>query len=131
MATEQRHQPDRRRRPRGGRRASDVAGYTPLVFVVDGNDRRREISEAILAKLKFAVAPFPTVDAAVSVMKGLRPEVVAAGRVEYMRLRDRLTTGVDGLVIPLALIADDASPDAIVEAVRAALRTATVVPLRP
>lgn len=122
MTSEQRRELDRRRRPRGGRRATDVAGFTPLVFVVDGDDRRRDVCEAILAKLRFAVAPFASVDAAVSVMNGLRPEVVAAGRLEYMGLRERMASGSNGLVIPLVLIPETASPDDIVEAVRNALR---------
>lgn len=126
MATEHRVQPDRRRRPRGGRRASDTAGFTPLVFVVDGNERQRDVCETILAKLRFAVAPFPTADAAVAVMSGLRPEVVAAGRGEYMRLRERMTTGSNGLVIPLVLIPEGASPDAIVDAIREGLRSSTI-----
>ena len=126
MTMEQRQQPDRRRRPRGGRRATDVAGFTPLVFVVEANERRREVCETILARLKFAVAPFATADAAVAVMSGLRPEVVAAGRAEYMRLRDRMAVGSDGLVIPLVLIPDDAPPDAIVESIRTALRSTTI-----
>lgn len=129
MSTEQRQQrlqPDRRKRPRGGRRADDAVGFTPLVFVVDGDDRRRDVCETILARLRFAVAPFPTADAAVAVMSGLRPEVVAAGRVEYMRLRDRMAAGSNGLVIPLVLIPDEAPPEAIVEAIREGLRNTTM-----
>lgn len=126
MDSEQRHQPDRRRRPRGGRRETDRAGFTPLVFVVDSDSRRRDICEAILAKLRFAVAPFPTVDAALAVMAGLRPEVVAAGPVEYAALRDRMVAGTNGLIVPVALIPPDAPPDAIAEAVRNALRTSSI-----
>lgn len=122
MDSEHRHGPDRRRRPRGGRRAADRSGFTPLVFVVDADARRRDVCETILAKLRFAVAPFETADAAVAVMSGLMPDVVAAGRGEYMRLRERMATGPNGVVIPLVLLAPDAAPEGIVDAVRGALR---------
>jgi len=122
---EKRHLPDRRRRPRGGRRAGDVAGFTPLVFVVS-DKRRREVSEAILAKLRFAVAPFDSADAAAAMMLSLRPEVVVAGRLDYMKLRDKMAPANNGLPIPLVLIPDGATPEAVVEAVRAALRQSPV-----
>ena len=44
----------------------------------DDDSRRRDISEAILAKLRFAVAPFESVDTAIAAMPALRPEVVVA-----------------------------------------------------
>ncbi len=126
MTSEQRQQLDRRRRPRAGRRATDVGGFTPLVFVIDSDSRRREVSETILARLRFAVAPFATVDAAVAVMAGLRPDVIAAGSTEYDHLRDRIAAGSTGLLVPLVPIPESAAPDAIVDAVRNALRTPTV-----
>ena len=49
-ASERRLGPDRRERSRGGRRATDQAGYSPLVLVVDRDAHGRETCEAILAK---------------------------------------------------------------------------------
>src|SRR5262245_64145980 len=82
---------DRRRLPRGGRRPDDVLGYTPLVMVVDGEARRREISEAILAKLMFAVAPAESVERALSIAQALHPEVIVAGEQDAQRIRDQIT----------------------------------------
>jgi hypothetical protein len=79
---------DRRRRPRGGRRPDDVRGFTPLVMVVDSEARRRDISEAILAKLMFAVAPVESADKAIAVLKALSPEVIVAGEQDAQRLRE-------------------------------------------
>ena len=39
-----------------------------MIVVIDDDPRRRDISEAILAKLRFAVAPFESADQAISAM---------------------------------------------------------------
>ena len=125
MATfnEQRQGEERRRQPRGGRRTTDVPGYAPMVLVVDENSRTREISEAILVKLRFAVAPFESVDKALSVMQGLRPDIVVAGEREAERLRDSVPHDRHGLPIPIVTITEhNRAADALVEAVRRALR---------
>ena len=70
--------PDRRRFARGGRRTTDRAGYAPMVVVIDDDLTRLDLSEAILAKLRFAVAPFATVEKAMAAMHALRPEIVVA-----------------------------------------------------
>src|SRR6476620_8262819 len=70
--------PDRRRQARGGRRPTDIWGYAPLVFVVDARPRGRDACEAILAKLRFAVAPFDSVDQALKVVTALRPDIIVA-----------------------------------------------------
>jgi len=125
MATlkEQRQGGERRRQLRGGRRTTDVPGYAPMVLVVDENSQTREISEAILAKLRFAVAPFESVDKALSVMQGLRPDIVVAGEREVERLRDSVPHDRHGLAIPIVTITkQNRAADALIEAVRRALR---------
>jgi DNA-binding NtrC family response regulator len=114
---------DRRRQPRGGRRRADREGFAPLVFVVDDDARRRDISEAILAKLRFAVAPFESVDKAISVMQALRPAVVVARADLVDRLRASLPRDAQNRSIPLVPIPDDLqSAEPLVEAVRQVLR---------
>ena len=49
-----------------------------MIVVVDGDAQRREISETILAKLRFAVAPFTSAEQAISAMRGLLPGAVVA-----------------------------------------------------
>jgi len=116
---------NRRRQPRGGRRANDGGGYTPMIVVIDDDSRRRDISEAILAKLRFAVAPFESVDKAITAMRALRPEVVVAREDAVAALHGRMPTDREGRVIPLLAITDElAAPEALVEALRRLLPSA-------
>jgi FixJ family two-component response regulator len=113
--------PDRRQRPRGGRRWTDVEGLTPLVFVVAGETQARETCEMILAKVRFAVVPFASSEAALATMDGLRPEVVLAAETDWQRMLGAMAVGFD---IPIVRLPDDAAPEAVVNAVRQALRQA-------
>src|SRR5689334_19163447 len=100
MTTERRSGGDRRRISRGGRRPGDMPGYSPLVMVVDSDDRRRELSEAILAKLQFAVAPVETVDKAITIAHALRPSAIVCAPADAAALRTRLRFDVP--LVPLA-----------------------------
>jgi hypothetical protein len=121
--TELRLVADRRRFARGGRRADDRSGYAPMVVVIDEDARRLEIAETILAKLRFAVAPFGSVDKALAAMQALRPEIIVAGETAVQELRGRLPADRDGRTIPLLPVTPElADPEALVEAVRETLR---------
>src|SRR5687767_12771231 len=85
---------DRRSRARGGRRAGDKAGFAPLVMVVDENAENGARCEAILAKLRFAVAPAHTVDEALRVMDALRPNLVVARVKDLAKLKRATPSGV-------------------------------------
>ena len=123
--------PDRRRFARGGRRADDRGGYAPMVVVIDDDTRRLEISEAILAKLHFAVAPFGSVEKALAAMQALRPEIVVAGESAVQELRGRLPADRDGRAIPLLPITPElADPEALIEALREMLREHTLEGLK-
>lgn len=119
--SDKRQGPDRRERPRGGRRTTDVAGCTPLVMVVDPDPHRRDIAEAILAKLRFAVAPIESVEKAAAVIQDLCPEIiVVAGEQEAQRIRG-LALENDGA--PIIAVSDETRvTDALIETVRRALR---------
>ena len=95
--TELRLVPDRRQNARGGRRADDRDGYAPMVVVIDVDATRLDISEAILAKLRFAVAPFDSVDKALAAMRALRPEIIVAREDAAKELRGRIQQAVDEL----------------------------------
>ncbi len=115
--------PDRRRFARGGRRTTDPAGYAPMVVVIDDDLTRLDLSEAILAKFRFAVAPFATVDKAMAAMHALRPEIVVARTECVQQLRDRLPVDRDGREIPLLpLTAELTEPSALIEALRHVIR---------
>ena len=86
-APEQRRGPDRRRRPRGGRREEDREGFAPLVLLVGADASVVEQSEAVLAKLKFGVTVSSSVEEALVVLAGLRPDIVVAGPDDAHRIR--------------------------------------------
>ena len=117
--TDKRQGPDRRRRPRGGRRPEDVRRFTPLVMVVDSESRRRDISEAILAKLMFAVAPVESADKAVSIIRALHPEVIVAGERDAQRIRELVPA--DAGIRILSLAEGTRVTDALIDAVRRSL----------
>jgi hypothetical protein len=110
---------DRRGRPRGGRRAGDKPGYAPLVMLVDENAENGARCEAILAKLRFAVAPAHTVDEAVRVMDALRPNLVVARVQDVERLRQATPSGVPFV----ALTEEHNDLELMVEEIRRALRS--------
>ena len=115
-ASERRQGPDRRNRARGGRRATDPAGYSPLVLVIDRDSHGRETCEAILAKLRFAVAPVESAEKALSIMAALKPDIVVVRDSEAALLR--------GISAPLVVMEPSQDPLALVEAIRRALRAA-------
>jgi len=116
---------DRRRQSRGGRRAGDRPGYAPLVLVVDGEAGRRDVTETILARLRFAVAPVDSADRALDLMKALRPEIIVSPEADASRLREHTPRDKGGVPIPVVSVPRDSrDPDVLVEAIRRALRSA-------
>ena len=117
--------PDRRRQSRGGRRPNDIEGYAPLVFVIDPRPSGRDTCEAILAKLRFAVAPFESVDQAARVVAALRPDLILACSEHIDAVRAAVAPQRDQHTIPIVAIPEhDADAVALVNTVRAALRFA-------
>jgi len=122
---ERRKNSDRRRYPRGGRRDYDRAGYCPLVLVADQDPGSAARSEAVLARLRFAVAPVSSVDEAIRVMRALRPEVVVARLRDNEQLRYELRKDPLTADIPVVEIGEEtAYPEKFVEDIRAAIRAA-------
>ena len=108
---------DRRHRPRGGRRAGDQAGFAPLVLLVDEDADSGQRSEAILVKLRFAVAPARTLAEATRVMDALRPDLIV-GRVSDPEALRRAAPQE----IPVVILDDGHSaPEAMISEIRRAL----------
>lgn len=84
---EPRRGPDRRKFARGGRRADDASGFAPLVLLVGPAESVIAQSEAVLAKLRFAVTTCNTVEEALQVMTGIRPDVIVADGEAASRIR--------------------------------------------
>lgn len=117
----ERRGPDRRRRPRGGRRDGDQKGFAPLILVADEDAASRDLCEAILAKLNFAVAPVDSIEKALSVITTLQPDlIVAHGKNTSALERAAWPDGV-----PFLQVTDDLrDPDKLVDAIRKTLRAA-------
>lgn len=93
-------------------------------MVVDSEVRRREISEAILAKLSFAVAPVESAEKAVSILQALNPEVIVASEKDAKKIRE-LFPAESGIAI--VAVSDDAQgTEALIEEVRRCLRDRSV-----
>lgn len=115
---EQRRSPDRRTGSRGGRRDDDRPGFAPLVLVADDDADSSLRCEAILAKLRFAVAPARGLQEATRIMGALRPDVVVARLSDIDALR--LATPSD---VPIIALTDDMlAPEALINEIRRVLR---------
>ena len=114
-----RNGPDRRRLSRGGRRADDGPGYAPLVLLVGGDADVVGQSEAVLAKLRFAVATSGSVDDALRVMTGLRPDIVVADADGAARIRLEAPEHVPVVVLDDTMRADR---EVLVESIRETIR---------
>lgn len=119
---ERRHASDRRRFARGGRRPGDRSGYAPLVLVADDAGSGKHC-EAILSALRFAVAPADSVEEAVRVMHGLRPNLVVAHLRDNDRLRAEMREDIFTAGVPLIAIDEVTSdPEMLIEEIRRVLR---------
>lgn len=116
---EHRRGPDRRRRPRGGRRTEDASGFAPLVLMVGEAPGVMARSEAVLAKLHFAVSIVGSAEDALRVIPGLRPDLVVATDADSARIR--LETPENVPVVSMEVEAQE-NPEALVEEIRRALR---------
>ena len=115
--------PDRRRTPRGGRRPSDPMGYSPLILVADDDASNGARCVAILAKLRFAVAPAHSVEEAVKVMEALRPNLIVARLADEPALRAQMASNPEIGDIPLVtMTAENDDPVILIEEIRRALR---------
>ena len=101
---------DRRRQGRGGRRPEDQDGFAPLVLVADDDAGSGARCEAILAALRFAVAPAHSSEEALRVMHAFRERLGA----------DNTTAGVPIISVTREI----EEPEALVEEIRRVLRSA-------
>jgi hypothetical protein len=117
---EHRRGPERRRQPRGGRRADDFAGFAPLVLLVGNDATVIDGSEAVLAKLRFGVTVSGTVEDALRVLPGLRPDIVVANPDDAPRIRMEAPEHLPVLVMTEEMREDR---EALVEGIRQLLRS--------
>jgi PleD family two-component response regulator len=126
--TERRNARDRRRFARGGRRDYDRDGFSPLILVVDEDADSSARCEAILAALKFAVAPARSADEALAVMRALRPNLVVARVSDPRRLEREMQNSELTAAVPVLIVTDDMlSPEDLIAAIRKTLSARTLV----
>jgi hypothetical protein len=90
----------------------------PLVLIVGKQPEVTAQSEAVLAKLRFAVSMVGDADDALRVIPDLRPDLVVATEADSARIRLEAPQNV-----PVVKIADSGQdPEALVEEIRRALR---------
>jgi CheY-like chemotaxis protein len=122
LDSERRDKPDRRTTPRGGRRPSDPQGYSPLVLVADDDANSGARCVAILARLRFAVAPAHSVEEAIKVMEALHPNLIVARLRDEPALREQMATNPEIGEIPMiTLTSENDAPQLLVEEIRRAL----------
>ena len=118
--TQQRRGSERRRQPRGGRRAGDREGFAPLVMLVGDEHTMMDRSEAILAKLRFAVTTTTSVDHAIRLLPELRPDLVVAGEMDGARIRRSAPHKLTIVVMDRSMRDD---PDALIREILRTLRS--------
>lgn len=119
--TEQRQSPDRRKQPRGGRRPEDRDGFAPLIMLVGDRPGTGELAEAVLAKMRFAVAISRGADDALESLASLRPDLVIAGDADARRIRLEAPEYRPVLEMTDAMRQD---PHSLIDSIRQTLRTA-------
>jgi hypothetical protein len=117
--SEHRERADRRRQPRGGRRSGDRLDFAPLVLLVGDGSPVTSMAEAVLAKLRFAVTTSKSVDVALKVVRGIRPDIVVAGSEAAARVRSE---GAGSLSVLVMTDEMRKNPEALIPAIRDALR---------
>jgi CheY-like chemotaxis protein len=97
-------------------------GFSPLILVADDDAEAGSRCVAILARLRFAVAPCHSVDEAIKVMETLQPTLAVARLRDEPALRARMSANPAIADIPLiTLTAENDAPHLMIEAIRAAL----------
>src|SRR5262245_1023033 len=114
---------DRRSSPRGGRRPGDTQGYSPLILVADDDANAGAHCVAILARLRFAVAPAHSVEEAIKVMTSLHPTLIVSRLKDATGLREQMASNPDLGDIPVVtLTPENDAPQFMIEEIRRALR---------
>jgi CheY-like chemotaxis protein len=120
---DRRNTSDRRNSPRGGRRPGDVQGYSPLILVADDDANSGARCVAILARLRFAVAPAHSVGEAIKIMTSLHPTLIVTRLKDEAVLRQQMASDPSIGDIPiLTLTAENEAPLDMVEEIRRVLR---------
>ena len=98
-------------------------GYSPLILVADDDANSGARCVAILARLRFAVAPAHSVEEAVKVMEALKPDLIVARLKDEPALRQQMVSNpAIGDIQLITLTEENDAPQLLIEAIRQALR---------
>ena len=89
------------------------------MLLVGDDEPVTSMAEAVLAKLRFAVTTSKTVDDAIRVLAGLRPDIVVAGAADANRVKREAAAKLSVVVMT-----DDMreNPEVLIPAIRETLR---------
>jgi DNA-binding response OmpR family regulator len=93
-----------------------------LILVVEPDAKRRAQCEATFERLKFAVAAFPEAEPALEALSWFSPDVVVIDRREADAFRQAVPVAPHAAPPLVELSHDVESDEAVVDAVRVALR---------
>jgi PleD family two-component response regulator len=114
---------ERRRQARGGRRPEDEDGFAPLVLVADDDAGSGARCEAILAGLRFAVAPAHSAEEALRVMHALRPNLIVSHLRDDVAFKEQLGADNSTAGVPIISVTPEIEqPEALIEEIRRVLR---------
>ena len=114
--------------PRGGRRPDDQNGYAPLVLLADDDQGSGARCEAILAALKFAVAPAHSAEEAMRIMRALRPNLVVSHLTDDGAFREAIEADATTAGVPVITLTEETQePTALVEEIRRVLGSERVL----
>jgi len=100
-----------------------VQGYAPLILVADDDADSGARCVAILARLRFAVAPAHSVEEAIKVMTSLHPTLIVTRLKNEPALRQQMAADPSLGDIPiLALTPENDAPQVMIEDIRRTLR---------
>ena len=89
-------------------------------MVVEPDEALRDVTEAVLAGLRFAVVPVESIEQALSLSRAIRPSVIVCAESDASTCHALLS-----IPIPVVRFVDPA--DALIERIREAIRAARVV----
>jgi CheY-like chemotaxis protein len=93
------------------------------VLVADEDASNGARCVAILAKLRFAVAPANSLEEALKVIRGLHPDLIVARLADEAELRRQMAGDPAIENVPIVtMTAENDDPDVLIEDIRAALR---------
>src|SRR5579871_1368008 len=92
---------DRRHEPRGGRRAGDQEGFTPVIVLIDERADRRQTCADLLLHARFAVVPFESTTMVLPLLDMLEPAAIIVSAVQLDAITAHAPVRHDETPVPI------------------------------